>query len=75
VVKKILHSSETPRQKMPGIHNAKATISRDKQKKSTGRKITELTAGKLAHGLHPLGDCVLGQLPGKQEPHRRLNLP
>ena len=31
--------------------------------------------GVLGHGLGALGDSVLGQLPGKKEPHGSLDLP
>ena len=31
--------------------------------------------GVLGHGLCALGDSVLGQLPGKKEPHGSLDLP
>ena len=34
-----------------------------------------LGAGILGDGLGALGDSVLGQLPGKKEPHGNLDLP
>ena len=34
-----------------------------------------LGAGVLGHGLGALGDGVLGQLSGEEEPHRGLDLP